>query len=814
MSFFDMRRRAALPSIYNVLVLCLTFISLTLASPVLQTRGIGTQNALRILPLGDSITWGWSSSDGNGYRQDLLKLLDGNSVKYIGSQTSGNMTNNDNEGHPGWKIAEIANIAAISTPQRPNVILVMAGTNDVNGDGKVAPGAPDRFASLLDGLIAACPDAVIVAAQLTPIEAQDQDARAKTYNAALPDIVDQRTKAGKHVILVDMHSAMSTSDLADGIHPNDHGYQLMANTWFAGLQKAASNGWIGAPVQGTGRQACGGKPAWDGKYGQIASGVGSSDGPFKGGWTPVGKLATGVAPGASIRIADLDGNGLLDYIIVDKGSVSAYLNQGYNSSGPTINWVSIGQITTEIGDADGVRFADLDGDGRADLLWIDPSNGAVTAYKNNGKSYTGWNWSKIGIINSGLPGDRASIQFADIDGDGRADYHVVGNKGEVSSWLNSGPGSSPTFVSLGQTAAGIGISDQKGVHLVDLNGDKRADYCFLDKDGKMTAYINTLGTDKGLIPVWQPAGQIASGVGQSRDQIVLADLNGDNKADYLYIHADNGAIEMWLNTGSGGAFTAGEQVVFADLDGDGLDDYLSIGPNGAILAYKNGGIGSNGKDWIWLPLGTIASGVGARHSIRIADVNGDKKADYLVVDDKTGAVDLWLNGGQDKNANGGWQWNSQGRIALGICPGRQLHFADLDGDSRADYICVDDNGAATAYINGGQDQNANLKWSWSSYGTIALGVGKSGSEVRFADLNGDGKADYLVLNKINGAVDAWYNQGGKPNAWKWSEQGSIAGGVGQNGLTIKFGALAGTQRADYAAVGVGGQVRLWKNGCA
>ncbi len=39
---------------------------------------------------------------------------------------------------------------------------------------------------------------------------------------------------------------------------------------------------------------------------------------------------------------------------------------------------------------------------------------------------------------------------------------------------------------------------------------------------------------------------------------------------------------------------------------------------------------------------------------------------------------------------------------------------------------------------------------------IATGVGINSSGVRFADLNGDGRAQYLNVNAA-GAVDAWLN---------------------------------------------------------
>ncbi|KAL5425742.1 hypothetical protein PMIN04_002356 [Paraphaeosphaeria minitans] len=73
---------------------------------------------LRILPLGDFITFGYINGSGsNGYREQLRKKLiaSGASVDFVGTLTSGTMPNNQNEGHPGWTINQVRKRARPST---------------------------------------------------------------------------------------------------------------------------------------------------------------------------------------------------------------------------------------------------------------------------------------------------------------------------------------------------------------------------------------------------------------------------------------------------------------------------------------------------------------------------------------------------------------------------------------------------------------------------------------------------------------------------------------------------------------------------
>lgn len=119
----------------------------------------------------------------------------------------------------------------------------MAGTNDVFG-GNIGT-APNRLSTLIDGVFTTAPDTVLVVATLTPLSSGQSS--VNTYNQAVTQLVSTRSANGQHIVLASM-SAVANSDLADGVHPNDAGYIKMANAWFAAIQQAAQNGWIGEPI--------------------------------------------------------------------------------------------------------------------------------------------------------------------------------------------------------------------------------------------------------------------------------------------------------------------------------------------------------------------------------------------------------------------------------------------------------------------------------------------------------------------------------------------------------------------------------------
>ena len=150
----------------------------------------------------DSITQGYPSTDGNGYRKHLVAILQGagNTVQMVGTRRTGDMQNPEHEGYPTEVISQIATHTSAYS-QRPNVILLHVGTNDVNQDLNLATAA-QRVDSLVQQLLTACPDATIIVARIIPSAFKN----VGTFNRQLSELMDVRAIRGQHVMLVDMAS--------------------------------------------------------------------------------------------------------------------------------------------------------------------------------------------------------------------------------------------------------------------------------------------------------------------------------------------------------------------------------------------------------------------------------------------------------------------------------------------------------------------------------------------------------------------------------------------------------------------------------
>jgi lysophospholipase L1-like esterase len=209
-----------------------------------------SNGGVRVMPLGDSITDGYNVP--GGYRINLWQRMasGGYTVDFVGSGFNGpsNLGDHDHEGHSGWRIDQLdANIVAWLQASTPRTILLHIGTNDMNQNYDIA-NAPARLSALIDKIRANAPTVELFVAQITPESDPTLEARVNAYNAAIPGIVAQK---GPMTHLVDMHSAITTADLADGVHPTAGGYDKMGARWYSALQSVPGSLAPSLPPVGT-----------------------------------------------------------------------------------------------------------------------------------------------------------------------------------------------------------------------------------------------------------------------------------------------------------------------------------------------------------------------------------------------------------------------------------------------------------------------------------------------------------------------------------------------------------------------------------
>lgn len=144
---------------------------------------------------------------------------------------------------PFWATATIASaradIASVLATDSPDLVLIGLGTNDILNMtvSELPPVAIlENLAALAGDIHAEIPGVPIWVGQVPPMTVTTDVANmAGLFNAYLPSYMQPAREAGANVYTVASMKGVTSSHLADGVHPTEDGYILIADNWYRAL---------------------------------------------------------------------------------------------------------------------------------------------------------------------------------------------------------------------------------------------------------------------------------------------------------------------------------------------------------------------------------------------------------------------------------------------------------------------------------------------------------------------------------------------------------------------------------------------------
>jgi hypothetical protein len=318
-----------------------------------------------------------------------------------------------------------------------------------------------------------------------------------------------------------------------------------------------------------------------------------------------------------------------------------------------------------------IAVADLNLDGKMDLMIPDYANGGVGIYPGLGDG------TFPSVSRQGTYFGPSQVAVSDLNGDGLPDLAIGSDvQPGVLLYMNNGDG---TFRSQPSLSGGPTTS----LIAVDLNGDDRADFVSASPQyGRISVLLNNGNW------TFQPA--ITYYSASQPFQLAYGDFNGDGKTDLVVINQLDNNVNILLGNGDGtfpslGIYPACPQpsgVAVGDFNGDGrLDLAVSDSGGGVSVLLGNG-------DGTFQAATSYAAG-SQPNAVAVGDVTGDGKADIVVANNAGGVSVLAGNG------NGTFQ------AAVNYPAGTQLTsvaIADLNGDGRQDIASVGADGSITILL--------------------------------------------------------------------------------------------------------------------
>ncbi|MEN9678467.1 MAG: hypothetical protein RIS76_4363 [Verrucomicrobiota bacterium] len=341
---------------------------------------------------------------------------------------------------------------------------------------------------------------------------------------------------------------------------------------------------------------------------------------------------------------------LLCAILGFTGSRAAEPTNGFGFAGPEVFPIDYGIAFLHV--------ADLDGDGLKDVIVVNNARSKINLlYNRTGNTNAPVTPVKVGRRDlNELPADArfrvdsiasekriTSLDVADLNGDGRPDLAYFGEPKELILQYNQGTNgwSQPRRLPLDD-----GASDYNALTTGDINADQRTDLLLL---AEKHLYLLRQQADGTLS---EPERMPYSGVVKA---VQVLDLNGDGREDILLVNWDHANPFRFRLQQADGLFGPEVHLPLSsirsywadDLDGDRKTEVITIAAKSGRATVSNFAThpaeplvdGLVDGQFSVLPLTRTDK---PRRGVVWADVNGDGLSDLVAGDPGGGQLTLWL----------------------------------------------------------------------------------------------------------------------------------------------------------------------------
>ncbi len=274
-----------------------------------------------------------------------------------------------------------------------------------------------------------------------------------------------------------------------------------------------------------------------------------------------------------VAIADLDGDGKADLVASDQYANIIAILRNTNTTN-TISTSSFGTplLFTTGNSPQRLTLGDLDGDGKQEIVTANYNDNTVSIFRNTSTSGNIALAARVDFLTDLNP---SGVAVGDLDGDGKQDLVVVNiGSNTVIILRNTSTGAGniafAAKVTIGSfTQYGAAVAQPSGVDLGDMDGDNKLDIVTANYGGQGPSTVNAIFRNTtSTIGNITFAAPVTVSAPSGPFYVKIADLDLDGKLDFVSSKPfSGGRFYLYRNTSSGPGNIAFAPIVILGIGG-------------------------------------------------------------------------------------------------------------------------------------------------------------------------------------------------------------------------------------------------------